>query len=1317
MRKTTAISLVFLALPTFWAAGEQLPARVDNATRPYFPPIAKQRVDACSQYGAIHYTLAYELNRVRNRNAMFAENQYAPLFSWNFLNGGRNGGSEFFDGWRIAQAMGIPTAVDWKVPPASTVSSWPSGYDIYYRAMRNRAAGWRLFPMTNEAQLAEAKRWLWNADEPGRAAGGLLVCDYRVTGWQLDRIPAGGYEADKWIVKAWSPTNFGHVMVYAGYDDNVGFDFNGDGRIGNDLDITGDGQVTLADHERGAFILVNSWGADWGDHGRAYAPYRHHATTDWERGKWLAALNVHSNVQPRLTLRMTFTASDRSGLRLTAGVAAEATAQQAETKMDVPPFARASIERTGIVDGSPESDHSQFLHGGPRLGRCPLAGNSNNAPIEMGFDLSPLATQSIARAFLEFGPHKPDSLTGRVEAASLLFYSAAGIVTQQIVLVTNTTSFGREGLRLCGTAGGVPTVGTCAAERFQSLEKRQLCQAAPAEHPPIEWPGIQPDGSTLLPNMWSLKPAGRHIELGDFPVNIALHPAGRQAAVLHAGYGKHQIAIIDLKTETVVTNLPLQETWYGLAYSANGRRLYAGGAGTEELIEFALEDGLPTGEPRRIALRPAKERGIPAGIAITRDGASAYVANVWGQKISRVNLADGTSIDIALQKSGAAKPELVAPSEDEDLAAAEKRQLAALHERMMGNEPFPYACTLDEKRGRLYVSLWAQAAVEVIDLKTQTTVARWPVQEHPAEMALTRNGKRLFVGNANRNTVSVLDPETGRVTETLYAGLHPELPPGATPASLALSPDEELLFVANANVNNVAVYDIATPGRSRSLGFIPTGWYPTSVRVSHDGRKLYVANGKGLTSKANPNGPQPKPSVKGSPTVQYIGGLFRGTLGVVDLPRRKDLEAAMQEWTAMAYACSPIRPEAARTPPPGHPVPAKVGDASPIKYCVYLIRENRTYDQVLGDMKEGNGDASLCLFPEKVTPNAHALARDFVLLDNFYVESEVSADGHEWSMGAYATDFVEKTWPLSYGHNKSGKFPYPSEGNFALATPSGGYLWDKAAEAGVTYRSYGEFCHNTGGPDKPVATKAKNLRGHIDEQFRAFDMDYPDVKRAERFIAELARFEREGEMPRLQIARLGNDHTFGTSRGKPTPTAMVAESDLALGRVVEALSKSKFWPHLAIFVVEDDAQNGPDHVDAHRTVALCISPYTRGRGRDSTMYSTSSMLRTMELILGLQPMSQFDAAATPMYACFRNEPDTAAFAHKPAQVDLTEKNTVASWGWKLSEQMEFAREDAADDLLLNEVIWRSVRGPDSPMPAPVRAAYVFAKAEEEEDDD
>jgi DNA-binding beta-propeller fold protein YncE len=605
--------------------------------------------------------------------------------------------------------------------------------------------------------------------------------------------------------------------------------------------------------------------------------------------------------------------------------------------------------------------------------------------------------------------------------------------------------------------------------------------------------------------------------------------------------------------------------------------------------------------------------------------------------------------------------------------------------------------------------LWGNAAVAVVERATDRISAIWKTEAHPTEMALTPDGKRLFVSCANSTKVSVLDAVDGKPLETLHCALHPQTPPGVTPSGLCLSDDGALLFVANADANNVALFNVSEADESKPLGFIPVGWYPTSVRYLSGSKKIFVANGKGAMSRANPQGPQP-----GLPqnltTEQYIGRLFPGTLSAIDLPEPREMALL----TARARACCPVKEDAGATlvRPAGNPIPAKVGDPSPIKHCIYIVKENRTYDQILGDMPEGNGDPGLCLFPENVTPNHHKIAREFVLLDNFYVDGEVSADGHEWTMGAYATDYVEKVWPLKYrrGGPRATKLKYPAEGEEgAIAFPPGGYFWDKCQEAGVSFRSYGEFIQNAPKVGDPGTAKVKTLEGHFDPFYRSYELTYSDVKRAERFIEELRRYERDGGFPQFIVLRLPNDHTAGTALGRSTPTAMVAENDLALGRIVEAVSLSKFWKETAIFVIEDDAQNGPDHVDAHRSVALVASPYCKRGVVDSTMYSTSSMLRTMGLILGTKPMSQFDAAAHPMYGSFQPTPDLKPYKHEAARVDLHEINQPGAWGQERTSSFRLEKEDQADDLAFNEVIWRSVKGKDSPMPAPVRAGFFRPK--------
>ncbi|MEQ1851258.1 MAG: bifunctional YncE family protein/alkaline phosphatase family protein [Chthoniobacteraceae bacterium] len=851
---------------------------------------------------------------------------------------------------------------------------------------------------------------------------------------------------------------------------------------------------------------------------------------------------------------------------------------------------------------------------------------------------------------------------------------------------------------------------TLLATSLVALAETPRTTATPGARTRVEVPGPQPDGAVLLPNQWSLRPAGKQTLVGDFPVNIALHPEGKFAAILHCGYGQHEIQILDIASGKVASRVNINEAFYGIAFSPDGSRLFCSGSSDEVLHVFNFK-GAYLGEPASVPLRDKTKRGIPCGFAVSTDGATIYVANVWGQSVSRVRFAAGAATADVEELALAAPGKMAPPKATTDDPSITKRAEAIL-DTTGSDAPFPYACVLDEKRSRLYVSLWALAQVAVIDLKEWKEIARWNAEEHPNEMVLSKDAGHLFVANANRNSVSVFDVESGKSIETLVAELMPSAPPGNTPNSLALSADGERLFVANANINCVAVFEVEKPGHSRSLGFIPTGWYPTSVREAKGG-KLLVANGKGVVSRSNRNFTQP--GNKSTPTgvTEYIGGILQGTISVIPLPSEEEKFATeLKKWSAVALSCMPASERTIDAAVlKGNPIPRKVGDPSPIQHVIYIIKENRTFDQVLGDLGRGNGDPSLCLFGEDITPNHHALAREFVTLDNFYVESEVSADGHEWSMGAYATDFVEKNWPLSYGHGGSKKFPYPSEGVFAIATPAGGYLWDRAAAAGVSYRSYGEFTTSPTAKE-PGKAKVKALEGHFDPQFHTFDMDYPDVKRAARFVSEFERFEKEGGMPRLQIVRLPNDHTSGASPGKPTPVAHVADNDLALGMIVEAVSKSKLWATTAIFVVEDDAQNGPDHVDAHRTIAYVISPYARRGIVDSTLYSTASMLRTMELILGLQPMSQFDALAMPMFACFQPQPDLRPYERRMPKADLNEITKKTAWGVKETGTMDFSKEDAADDLLLNEVIWRNIRGADSPMPVPIRRAWVLAEDEE-----
>ena len=798
-----------------------------------------------------------------------------------------------------------------------------------------------------------------------------------------------------------------------------------------------------------------------------------------------------------------------------------------------------------------------------------------------------------------------------------------------------------------------------------------VAQPAKEKTKGITLPGVESNGFIRLPNAWSIKPVGSQIELGSHPREIVVHPSGKWLAILHAGYGDHEVFLVDIagKKPRVTSRVLLKQTFAGLAFSPNGKKLYAGGGEFEVVHTFDFKKGLLSNH-QQIVL--SKQKFIPGGLCLDAKGKTLFATGVFADAVRVVPLAD-------------------------------QKEAFTIS---MGKDSYPIECLVDKKGKKLYVSLWNKAAVAVVDLKTKKVIDTWETEKHPTELKFGPGEKTLFVACSNSTRVSVLRTQDGKALETINCALYANSPSGNTPNSLDLTPDGQILFVANADANNVAVFNVEKPGKSHPLGFIPVGMYPTSVRYNPANKTIYVTNGRGTTPKANSKGPNPE--LPPNKTIrEYIGNLYKGTLSIIPMPD----EITMMKYSKLAYKCSPLKKDfsVVSKPPAGNPIPAKIGQKSPIKYCIYVIRENRTYDQVYGDVPEGNGDPTLCLFPEKITPNAHKLAKQFVLLDNLYCEGEVSAEGHEWSMGAYCSDFVKRVWPLSYRGSPNKKLSiYPAEGIYdSIARPAGGYIWDRCAEAGVSYRSYGEWIANGKTPNDPGKARVKALKGHFDPMFRGYDLDYPDVKRAKRFISEMQRFEKEGGMPQLSIVRLPNDHTYGTRVGKPTPTAMVAENDLALGLLVEAVSKSKFWKETAIFVVEDDAQNGSDHIDAHRTVALVISPYTQTGKVDSTMYSQASMLRTMELILGLKPMSQFDAAATPMYNSFAKKPNFAQYSHLVPKTDINAKNPKTAWGAKMSERFDLSKEDAADDLLFNEVIWRSVRGANSPMPAPVRAAFVF----------
>jgi hypothetical protein len=515
-----------------------------------------------------------------------------------------------------------------------------------------------------------------------------------------------------------------------------------------------------------------------------------------------------------------------------------------------------------------------------------------------------------------------------------------------------------------------------------------------------------------------------------------------------------------------------------------------------------------------------------------------------------------------------------------------------------------------------------------------------------------------------------------------------------TPSALALSADKNTLYVVCSDANAAVVVDVKE-ARSDVRGFIPTGWYPTAAKALADGR-LVIINGLGSRSYPNPHGPNPTvrsaPAYSGDSAVEYVGRMQTGTASII----APVTDEALNKYTAEVRANSPYNDDLLDSQPASLP---------PIEHLLYIVKENRSYDQVLGSIGKGESDPSLCLFQENAAPNHYKLAREFVLFDNFYVNADVSADGHNWTTSAIANDYVVKLWPSTYARRRD-YFDY--EGQDAAALPPAGYLWTNAGSRGVSMRNYGYWATNlkTVAPDGAVQIETVRdpvLAKVTDMQYRGWDLAYPDVKRAGAFLRDLAQFENTDKLPALMFMRLGNDHTNGTQPGKIAPLSMFADNDYALGMIVEGLSRSKFWKNTAIFVVEDDAQNGPDHVDSHRAPAYIISPYTRTGTIDSQMYNSTSVLRTMELILHLRPMTHFDAGARPMLGAFAREGVFTPYQAEKPRISLEERNPQNSPTAARSARLDFSEADLNDDDEMNDILWLAIKGTNPP--PPVRSLF------------
>lgn len=799
--------------------------------------------------------------------------------------------------------------------------------------------------------------------------------------------------------------------------------------------------------------------------------------------------------------------------------------------------------------------------------------------------------------------------------------------------------------------------------------------------------GSLPGGRFLLPTGAVVKPAGDQLPLDTFPMTALLTPNKRHLLVLHGGYNQPSVHVLDPTTLQTLSTITLEDAWLGLAIHPNSKSVYVSGGSSHSVYELNLSDEGRLTMSRTFEFTPKTQRkhtDFVGDVALSPDGRLIFAADLFHNTVKVINPQSGRVIDDF--KTGAR----------------------------------PYRILLHPDGKSFFVSSWADAVVTQHDSDNGRILTRTNVGPHPTDM-IWREKKtaeeegesqqfkaRIFVTIGNTNNVRVLsvtESKEVRPIETINVSLDAMSPAGMTPSGLALSEDQNSLFVVCSDANAVAVVDVMT-AKSRVAGFIPTGWYPTAAAMLPKER-LMVLNGRGSRSFPNPRGPSPIRSPAnihtGSTSPQYVGRLQRGSASIVSSLTDENLVA----WTNTVRDNTPYKREKLDRAhnAGGNIIPATVEDKSAIEHVVYIIKENRTYDQVLGDIGKGNSDPSLTLFGENITPNQHKIAREYVLLDNFYVNADVSADGHNWSMAAIAPDYTQRMWPNSYAKRR-GTSDY--SGQERANTPPAGYIWNNVLAKGLTLRNYGNWVSNKPITDASTGDHIATFRDpalapYTARAYRGYDLDYSDVDRAKAFLADLAKLESNKSFPRFALLRLGNNHTNGAAAGKRTPAAMVADNDYALGMIVEALSHSQFWPKMAIFVLEDDAQNGADHVDSHRSPAFVISPFAKRGVVDSSFYNTTSMLRTMELILGLRPMTMHDAGARPMLGAFAASPDLKAFDAEKPRVPLDTRNPANTALARRTAKMDFDEADEVDDDELNQILWLAVRGTEPP--APVRSIF------------
>lgn len=850
----------------------------------------------------------------------------------------------------------------------------------------------------------------------------------------------------------------------------------------------------------------------------------------------------------------------------------------------------------------------------------------------------------------------------------------------------------------------------------------------------VEVQGPKSAQDVLLPIEQRITPAGRQIVLEDRrPQGVAWHPGGRYFVA--SGRSADLLVVDPVKAE-IAKRIPMpagsettpeppadhilakdakaQLSFHGLVFSPKGDRIYLSNVNGDIKVFRAGSTGdvAPLFSIRLDEVRGLERKlEIPAGLAVSADGARLYAALNLSDRFAEIDAASGRilrTVNVG-----------VAPY---DVALLKRKAYVSC---WGGRRPGDGETSGPAGRGtKVRIDargVSSEGSVSVVDLETGLVVKEILTGLHASGLALSPNGRWLCVANANSDSVSVVDTRTDTVVQTIPLHWQPRGYFGASPNALCFSGDGDFLYVCNGTQNAVAAVAF-DPKQAKIAGLIPAGWYPGAVAVSPKSGELAVANIKGIGSGGHARLNNGKRS--------HNSHDHSGSLSLVPAPRKRDLVKMTQQ--VLANCRAEVMEAAALPPREGQPpraVPERAGEPSPIRHVIYIIKENRTYDQVLGDMPEGNGDKSLCVYGEQVTPNQHKLCREFVLLDNLYCCGVLSADGHQWCTTAFVTDYVEKQfagWPRSYPDLCG------TETLDALAYSPSGFIWDAVLARGLTLRNFGECSTFNRAKWADAARKDKpRWLDHVENWQRGgrdivyetgvgvpaletrsctntvgWETSIPDVVRAERFLEEFREWEKTGVMPNFCLMVLPIDHTFGTSEGKPTPAATVADNDLAVGRIVDALSHSRFWTNTVLFAVEDDPQNGWDHVSAYRTTAYVAGAHVRRGAVVHEFYSQNSIMRTMELILGLPPMNQLDAIATPMTACFQDQADPRPFNSVTNNIPLTQMNRKASdirhrqlrRDALASARMEWSRVDACPEDELNQILWRAMKGPDVPYP-------------------